>query len=97
MDAYSWKLVGGRYGTKRRKGRRPFHKLFNMKAVTNFDDYQRKHTYLFISRYSTHLSSFFLMLNCTYSLGSGLAIQAGFYLFECDRRVDHGDNLRFEH
>ena len=49
MDIYSWNLVALQYGSKWRKGRRLFHEFFNMKAVTNFDDYQRKHTYRFIS------------------------------------------------
>ena len=39
-----------------------------------------------------------LMLNCTCSLGSSFSIvQADFHLFKCDRRADHGDNVRSEH
>ena len=52
MDVYSWSIVGLGYGSKWRKGRRLFHEFFNMKAVTNFDDYQRKHARRFISRLS---------------------------------------------
>jgi cytochrome P450 len=52
MDVYSWNLVARWYGTKWRKGRRLFHEFFNVKAVANFDDYQRKHAYRLISRLS---------------------------------------------
>ena len=52
MGTYSWNLVALQYGSKWRKGRRLFHEFFNMKATTNFDNYQRKHAYRFISRLS---------------------------------------------
>ena len=40
------------YGNKWKRGRRLFHEFFNVKEVTNFDDYQRKHARRFISRLS---------------------------------------------
>ena len=49
MGMYSWNIGFIGYGDKWRRGRRIFHQFFNMKAVTNFDDYQRKYTYRFIS------------------------------------------------
>ena len=52
MDAYSWNMVALWYGTEWRKGRRLFHEFFNMKAVTKFDDCQRKHAYRFLSHLS---------------------------------------------
>ena len=45
-------MIPLQYGSKWRKTRRLFHEFFNMKAIINFDDYQRKHTYRFISRLS---------------------------------------------
>ena len=45
-------MAVARYGSKWKKARRLFHDFFNTKAVTNFDDYQRKHIYRFISRLS---------------------------------------------
>ena len=50
MDAYSWSIPAVGYGTRWRKGRRLFHEFFNMRAVTNFDDHQRKYARRFISR-----------------------------------------------
>ena len=52
MDIYSWNIGFLGYGNKWRRRRRLFHQFFNMNAVTNFDDYQRKYTYRFISRLS---------------------------------------------
>ena len=52
MNMYSWNIGFLEYGNKWRKRRRLFHQFFNTNAVTNFDDYQRKYTYRFISRLS---------------------------------------------
>ena len=49
MGFYSWSIVSLAYGSKWRRGRRLFHELFNIKAVANFDDYQRKYTNRFLS------------------------------------------------
>ena len=59
MDAYSWDMVALPYGAKWRKARRLFHEFFNVKAVTNFDNCQRKHAYRFISRLSQTPENFF--------------------------------------
>lgn len=50
MGLYSWDIVGFRYGNQWRRGRRLFHEFLNMKAVVNFDGYQHKHAYQFLSR-----------------------------------------------
>ena len=77
MGTYSWNMVARWYGTKWRKGRRLFHEFFNMKAVTNFDDYQRKNAYRFLFRLSqtpedflTHAQLYvFLRMRFLYRLG----------------------------
>ena len=50
MDAYSWNIIAFGYGSRWRKGRRLFHEFLNVKVVTNFDGYQHKHAYHFLSR-----------------------------------------------
>jgi len=50
MGLYSWDIVGFGYGNRWRRGRRLFHQFLNVNAVTNFDGYQRKHAYRFLSR-----------------------------------------------
>ena len=50
MDVCSWSLFDFDYGSRLRRGRRLFHEFFSMKAITNFDDYQRKYAYRFLSR-----------------------------------------------
>ena len=52
MDTYSWNMAVVQYGSRWRKARRLFHEFFNMKVVSNFDNYQRKHAYRFISNLS---------------------------------------------
>ena len=52
MDIYSWSVDVAGYGSAWRRRRHLFHKFFSAKAVTNFDDYQRKHAHRFISRLS---------------------------------------------
>ena len=52
MDAGSWNMDVRRYRTEWKKGRRLFHEFFNMKAVTKFDDWQRKHAHRFLCRLS---------------------------------------------
>ena len=50
MDLYSWNIVTASYGSRWRRGRRLFHEFLNIKAVENFDGYQYKHAYRFLSR-----------------------------------------------
>ena len=50
MGAYSWDLALFSYGNQWRRARRLFHEFLNVKAVTNFDDYQSKYAYRFLSR-----------------------------------------------
>ena len=52
MDAYSWIVPILPYGSRWKRERRLFHEFFNVKVVTSFDDYQRKHAHRFISRLS---------------------------------------------
>ena len=39
-----------RYGSDWRNSRRLLHEFLNAKAVANFDEYQRKHAYRFLTR-----------------------------------------------
>ena len=50
MGIYSWSIINVPYGNQWRRGRRLFHEFLNVKAVTNYDDYQRKHARRFLSR-----------------------------------------------
>lgn len=51
MDAYSWGVALLGYRSKIwKRARRLFHEFFSTKAVTKFDDYQRKYAHRFISR-----------------------------------------------
>ena len=98
MGVYSWNMVALWYGTKWRRGRRLFHEFFNMKAVTNFDDYQRKHTYRLLSLLSQTPEDFLAHAQLYgFPRIRPLYHQADFHFFKRDRRVDHGYNVRFEH
>ena len=44
MGLYAWNIAMS-YGNPWRDGRRLLHEFLNPRAVTNFDDYQRKHAY----------------------------------------------------
>ena len=46
---YSWNVVAMECGSQWRSARRLLHKFLNVRAVTRFDDYQRKHAYRFLS------------------------------------------------
>lgn len=50
MGTTSWSVFSFGYGSRWRRARRLFHEFLSMKAVTNFDDYQRKYAYRFLSR-----------------------------------------------
>jgi cytochrome P450 len=50
MGQYSWSLALMEYGARWRNCRRLVYEFLNPKAVTNFDDYQRKHAYRFLSK-----------------------------------------------
>lgn len=45
MGHRSWNISFMEYGSRWRNGRRLVHEFLNTRAVTNFDDYQRKHAY----------------------------------------------------
>ena len=45
MGQYSWAIPIMQYGSQWRNCRKLFHEFMNVRAVTNFDDYQRKHTH----------------------------------------------------
>ena len=59
MDLYSWDMVGFSYGNQWRRARRLFHEFLNVNAVTNFDRYQHKHAYRFLSRLAETPEDFF--------------------------------------
>ena len=50
MDQYSWAVPLMRYGSDWRNSRRLLHEFLNAKVVANFDEYQRKHAYRFLTR-----------------------------------------------
>ena len=50
MGTYSWDLAIFGYGNQGRRARRLFHEFLNVGAVMNFDGYQYKYVYRFLSR-----------------------------------------------
>ena len=98
MDIYSWNIGFSAYGNKWRRRRRLFHQFFNMNAVTNFDDYQRKYSYRFISRLSQTPEEFLGHAKLCVSSRTRSLITLpddNVRLPKCDRRAHHGHNLRF--
>ena len=59
MNHYSWDIAIFGYGNRWRSGRRLFHEFLDPKAVTNFDGYQYKYTYRFLSRLADTPDDFF--------------------------------------
>ena len=50
MGISSWTMSLMKYGDEWRNTRRLLHEFMNPRAVTAFDDYQRKHAYRFLLR-----------------------------------------------
>ena len=49
MGLCSWNIAVIEYGNMWKSRRKLLHKFLNVRAVTQFDDYQRKHAYRLLS------------------------------------------------
>lgn len=59
IDLYSWAIPFMGYGNLWRNSRRLLHEFLNPRAVTEFDEYQRKHAYRFLARLADSPEGFF--------------------------------------
>jgi hypothetical protein len=59
MDLYSWAVSFMEYGNLWRNSRKLLHEFLNVRAVTEFDDYQRKHAHRLLSRLVESPQNFF--------------------------------------
>ena len=95
MGHDAWALGVMEYGSLWRNSRRVLHEFLNLRAVTNLDDYQRKHAHRLLLHLVESPSS--ITLNCRF-------LRRLFHVCfiyntprKCDCGAHHGGDVRNEH